>query len=71
LCGSQEGLNMEGIERIIELTGGRFLRKVKWDQCWHLLKADPRPDPWHISWRRISIRQAGGYIRHKPQGFRL
>ena len=58
---------MRDVQRLIELTDGRFLRKVGWDQCWHLLLRDPRPDPWHTNWERISSRRAGGFARHKVE----
>lgn len=62
---------MRRVERIIKLSGGRFLRKVGWDQCWHLLRADPRFDPWHTPWRRISRQRAGGFARHRIGEFSI
>jgi len=56
---------MLGVGMVYELKGGRFLRKVQWDQMWHLLEKRPQENLFAVGWKRVTSRAAGGYLRHR------
>lgn len=54
---------------LVRLKYGKYLRKVEWDQMWHLLDRKPGKDPFSetpmVPWKRITSQAAGGYLRHR------
>jgi len=57
---------------LAQLKSGKWLRKVGWDQMWHLLDKKPGTDPLSecplVPWKRISAQSAGGHLRHRIEG---
>ena len=56
----QKYIDYKKIHKLFQLTDGRFIRKVKWDECWHLCLNHP------LSWdyNRIRTKSLGGYMSH-------
>ena len=54
------------MNKIVKLASGKYLRKVEWDQMWHLLDKRPNKDPFSetpmIPWKRISFQTAVSYM---------
>jgi hypothetical protein len=55
-------INYQEVNRVIQLTGGRFLRKVRWDMLWHVCFGHPLS--WNTKYNRIPSKSLGGYMSH-------
>ena len=56
---------------LIALPNGKWLRKVSWDECWHLLKDRPPVSPdFKVPYRRLYANELGGYIARLPKHVR-
>jgi hypothetical protein len=56
-------------QQLYKLKSGKYLRKVPWDQMWHLLEKKPQRDPFSdtpmIPWMRISPQSACGHLSNQ------
>jgi hypothetical protein len=56
---------------LIALPNGKWLRKVSWDACWHLLLPVPGQKVAATRYRRLYKEQLGGIMSKLPEHVRL
>ncbi|MFA5366035.1 MAG: hypothetical protein WC325_12710 [Candidatus Bathyarchaeia archaeon] len=55
-------IGFKEIHKLFQLTNGKFVRKVKWDELWHVCY-----DPLDWEYKRIPAKSLGGYMSHTKE----